>query len=179
MSYWRSGLSGRIPDWSSLYVYSRWMEIEKLWIAPIHPNSFLWSSPCTRTSPSLLGPMSLTRDVWRICSKKFRLCSRSSAMTSFLFHPAFPESMTGTFRPWFERGLFRFVDVVDYKTRKIHSFDSLQSMFNLPRDCYYSYIQLCSYMQRSLSSTVASMPTVFERICMVGSPTEGLISPIY
>lgn len=74
--YWAAQLR-RIPAWSSLYAYSRWMEIEKLWIAPTHPNSLLWSSPCAQTSPPLLGPMSLTRDVWRSCARKFGLCSQS------------------------------------------------------------------------------------------------------
>lgn len=100
-------------------------------------------------------------------------------MTSFLFHPAFPESLTGAFRPWFEKKLFRFVDIIDYRSRRIHSFDSLQSMFSLPRECSYSYLQICSFMQRSLASAVASLPTVFERLCKVGSSTRGLISAIY
>lgn len=45
--YWAAQLR-RIPPWSTLYAFTRWMEIEKLWVAPYHSNSFLWSSPpCT------------------------------------------------------------------------------------------------------------------------------------
>lgn len=87
--------------------------------------------------------------------------------------------MTSSFRPWFDKQLFRFVDVIDYKTRRIHTFESLQAMFHLPRESHYSYMQLCSYMHRSLSSTMASLPTAFERISKVGSSTRGLISSIY
>lgn len=52
-------------------------------------------------------------------------------------------------------------------------------MFGLPGEALYSYIQLCSYMQRSLSSTTASLPTPFERLCKNESTTRGLISAIY
>lgn len=155
------------------------MEIEKLWSAPVHPNSYLWTSPCVQSASTLLGPMSLTRNIWRICSKKCKLCSDSSAMTSFLFHPALPEGLTNTFKPWFEKRLFRFVDIVDYKTLKPHSFESLQSLFQLPRECCYTHTQICSYLQRSLSSTTVSLPTRFERLCRSGSSTKGLISDIY
>lgn len=150
--YWAAQLR-RIPAWSSLYAYSRWTEIEELWIAPIHPNSFLWSSPCVQAPTPLLGPMSLTRQVWKTCSRKFGLCSQSSAVTSFLLHPEFPESLTGTFRPW----LFRFVDVVDYRTRKIHTFDSLRSMFSLPRDSLFIYSAML--IHAAVSILYNSLPT--------------------
>lgn len=176
--YWATQLR-RIAAWSTLYAYTRWMEIEKLWIAPIHPNAFLWTSPYVPTNVALLGPMLMTKNVWNKCARRFGLCSRASAMTSFLFHPALPESMTASFRPWFERGLFRFVDIVDYKTRKIFSFESLRSSFGLPKESYYSYVQICSYIQKTLSSAVVSLPTAFERLCKAGPSTKGLISDIY
>lgn len=37
--YWSAHL--KIPSWSSLFAYTKWMEIEKLWIALNHPNSLL------------------------------------------------------------------------------------------------------------------------------------------
>lgn len=100
-------------------------------------------------------------------------------MTSFLFHPSLPQSLTSSFRPWFDGGLFRFVDIVDYRTLKVLPFETLRSNYKLPRECYYSYIQICSYMQRALSSTVVSLPTSFERLCKAGHSTKGLISDIY
>lgn len=116
----------------------------------------------------------MTREVWRVCSKRFGLFSQSSSMTSFLFHPAIPVSISPAFRPWFEKGLFLFADIVDYRTHKIHTFESLQSIFSLPKECYYSYMQISSYLRKSLSSAVVSLPTDFERLCKVGPATKGL-----
>lgn len=62
--------------------------------------------------------------------------SSASSMTFFIFHPLFPDSLTGLYlKPWFDKKLFRFADVVDHGTRCILPFDSLQSKFSLPNRC--------------------------------------------
>lgn len=177
--YWAAQLRC-IPAWSSLFAYSRWMEIEKLWVAPTHPNSFLWATSNIRMSSPLLGPMVLTREVWRTCADKFGLSSASSAMTSFLFNPQFPDSLGGlSMKPWFDKKLFRFADIVDCKTRRLLSFESLQDTFSLPRNSYYSYLQISHFMKTALAADSVSLPTKFEMLCRQGVSTKGLISNIY
>lgn len=100
--YWAAPLR-RIPAWTSMFAYSKWIEVEKLWIALIHPNSLLWSTSQVRVYVFLLRPMLLTREVWRSSSSKFGLSPVSSSMTSFLFQPLIPEWLEGqNLRPWFD-----------------------------------------------------------------------------
>lgn len=63
--FWAAQLR-RIPAWSSMFAYSKWMAMEKLWIATIHPNSLVWSTSQVKVDVPLLGPMLLTRDIWRL-----------------------------------------------------------------------------------------------------------------
>lgn len=79
LKYWAVQLR-RISPWSSMYAYSKWMEIEKLWLDPIHPNSLLGSMSLVKVETPLLGPMLLTREIWRLCLVKFGL---SSSMTFY------------------------------------------------------------------------------------------------
>lgn len=38
--------------------YNKWTEIEKIWLAPIHPNSLLWNANAEVDPGRLLGSMS-------------------------------------------------------------------------------------------------------------------------
>lgn len=159
--YWSVHLS-RIPAWSSLYAYTRWMEIENLCLAPIHPNLLLWSTTHVKVDVPLLGPMQLTRNVWKTCATTFNLTSISSSMTSFLFHPLLPDGLTGhQTKPWFERQLFRFANIVEFSTRKVLSFDALREKYDLPLRCHYSYLQIGHFMHRVLPEDSVSTPTGF------------------
>lgn len=55
--------------------------------------------------------------------------------------------MSSSFRPWFEKLLFHFVDIVDYKKFMPHSFESLQFLFHL-LECVttliYKFVLTCS-----------------------------------
>lgn len=142
LKYFWSVQLRRIPAWSSLPAYTRWMEIEKLWLAPIYPNSLLWSTSHVKIDGPLLGPMLLTRDVWKTCAVIYGLMPEHSSMTSFLFHPLIPDSLSGPqMRPWFEKGIFRYADIVDAHSKQILSFDALREKYNLPLRSYYSYLQ--------------------------------------
>lgn len=177
--YWAVHLR-RIPAWSSLYAYTRWMEIEKLWLAPIHPNSLLWSTTQVKIDVPLLGPMSLTRSIWKTCVKSFDLSSPASPLTSFLFHPLFPDGLGGhQMKQWFDRKLFRFADIIDPSTRRLMTFDILRRKYDLPLRCHYSYLQISHFMLTLCSEGIVSSPTAFERLCGRGSSTKGLISEIY
>lgn len=98
-------------------------------------------------------------------------------MTSFLYHPLFPDGLVGqNMKPWFDGHLFRFADVVDHSTRKVLPFNTLQTKFSLPIRCY---LQICHLMQQVLSADPVSLPTRFEKICRMDSSTKGLIYELH
>lgn len=41
-----------VSSWCTLYMYNCWTIIEKLWLAPVHPISMLWSSEAMLSSPT-------------------------------------------------------------------------------------------------------------------------------
>lgn len=47
-----------IASWCTLHAYNRWTQIEKLWLAPTHPNSMLWSMDVPLSGSPLLPPWS-------------------------------------------------------------------------------------------------------------------------
>lgn len=57
----------------------------------------------------------------------------------------------------FNKGLFRFADIVDPIMWQVIPFETLQSNFSLPDRCYFSYMQMCPYMMGVLSSDVVSL----------------------
>lgn len=58
-------------------------------------NSLLWSVSQVKVDTPLLELMLLTRDAWSLCSTKYGLTSDFSPITSFLFHPLFPDGLVG------------------------------------------------------------------------------------
>lgn len=66
LKYYCSAQLRKILAWSSLFTSTKLMEIEQLGVAPIHPNSLLWSTSQVKNYTPLLGPMQLTRDVWKV-----------------------------------------------------------------------------------------------------------------
>lgn len=86
--YWATQLR-RVPAWSSMFAYSKWMETEKLWVVPMHPNSLLWSTSHLRNAknqilflPQNIEPLQLGRCSWG-CSKSCKPCIISKQTYSF------------------------------------------------------------------------------------------------
>lgn len=100
--FWAAQLR-RVPEWSSLWAYIKWVEIEKLWIAPIHPNSLLWSMSQVKVNVPLLDPMLLIRDIWRSCATRYGLSPTLYSITYFLFNPLLPDGLTGGhYKSWLD-----------------------------------------------------------------------------
>lgn len=87
-------------------------------------------------------------------------------MTSFLFNSLFPDGLTGRhLKPWFDKKLFQFADIIDHTTKRIFPFKSLQTKFSLPFPtaaiilnykfvilCAQLYLQMWSQCQLDLKS---------------------------
>lgn len=107
--------------------------------------------------------MVLTRDVWRQCSTEYGLSSDSSSMTSVVFHPLLPERPGGqNFKPWFDKRLFQFSNIVDYNTRRVLPFDTHQAKFSLTLSCYYTYLHIFSFF--TTGRLTVSLPTRYEKL---------------
>lgn len=55
-----------------------WTEIDKLWLALVHPNNFLWNADADMPSASLLHSMVLLHNLWRQLKHKHTLLSEAS-----------------------------------------------------------------------------------------------------
>lgn len=76
-----------LTSWFPRRSYNKWMVIEKLWLAPIHPNSLLWSENAEVVPGRLLVSISPLRPLWRKLSREHKLNSEKSLLTSFLCNP--------------------------------------------------------------------------------------------
>ena len=122
--------------------------IEKLWLAPTHPNSMLWSTDVPLGRSQLLGPMALLRTLWRCAKLTYSLTSAASLVTSFLFTPNVPDSLTSQMSHfWMSRALFRYGQFVDTRTRFLKSFQDLKDAFDLPRQAFFSYLRIRHFAQ--------------------------------
>lgn len=109
------------------------MEIEKIWLAPIHPNSLLWSASVKVDPERLLGSMTLLRSLWRRLSHAHGLSSEQSLLTSFLYNPDLPAGLTCQMSlPWATQNLFHMGHLVDPRTRRMLSFAQLQTKHDSP-----------------------------------------------
>lgn len=169
-----------VASWCTLHAYNRWTQIEKLWLAPIHPNSMLWSSDIPPGSVQLLVPMALARTLWRRAKSTYPLSTTSSPVTSFLFTPNIPDSLTSQMSHfWMDKALFRYGQLIDPKTRLLRSFRELQIAFDIPKQAFFSYLQIRHYAQSLVSNLRFSPLTDFEKLCLEGSSPKGMISRTY
>lgn len=146
IKYYQASQLRAIASWFTQRSYSRWTEIEKIWLAPTHPNSLLWSASAEVPPERLLGPMSQLRRLWNKLSRSHELSSEKSVLTSFVCNPKIPDSLTHQMSyPWTSRNLFHYGNLVDPRSRKLLSYSDLQTKFDLPHQAFYSYLQIRHY----------------------------------
>lgn len=127
-----------IASWSTQRSFNRCTEIEKLWLAPIQPNSLLWSANAEVAPSQMSGTMSHLRLLWRKLSRQYVLSSEKSLLISFMYNSKMHASLTYSMSfPWTSRNLFHFCHLVDSRSRKLLSFTELQEIFGLPRQVFY------------------------------------------
>lgn len=120
VKYYQASQLRAITSWFPQRAYNKWMEIEKIWLAPIHPNSLLWSTNARVDPERLLGSMTLLRLLWRRLSQAHGLRSERSLLTSFLYNPDLPAGLTRQMSlPWATRNLFHLAHLVDPRSRRI------------------------------------------------------------
>lgn len=123
IKYYQATKLHAIASWFTKRSYNKWTEIEKIWLAPIHPNSLLWSANAGVPPERLLGPMSQLRRLWCKLSHSHELSSERSLLTSFVCNPKIPDSLTHQMSyPWTSRNLFHYGNLVDPRSRKLLTF---------------------------------------------------------
>lgn len=83
-----------VASWFTQQSYNKWTQIEKIWMAPTHPNNLLWSVNAEVAPERLLSSMSLLRRLWRKISQSHGLSSEKSLLTSFICNPKVPDNLT-------------------------------------------------------------------------------------
>lgn len=144
---------------------NRWTQIEKLWVVPTHPNSMLWSSDVLMIGGSqLLGPTALLRTLCQRAKSFYPLTTTAFLVTSFLYTPNVLDSLTLQMSYfWMDRALFRYSQLMNTRTRTLRSFQDLQDAFDLPRQAFFSYLQICHYVQSLVPNLQFSPLNEFEK----------------
>lgn len=180
IKYYQAAQLRAIASWFTQKSYNKWTEIEKLWLAPIHPNNLLWSAVAEVPPGRMLGPMSLLRRTLRTLARPHKLSSERSPLTSFICNLKVPDSLTHQMSyPWSSRNLFHFGSIVEPRTRKLLSFSELQAKYDLPKQAFYGYLQIRHYALTITSNLQFSPPSSFETIILEGNAQKGVISGIY
>lgn len=143
IKYYQATQLRAVASWFTQKSYNKWTEIEKLWLALIHPNNLLWNADADVAPERLLGPMSMLKRTWRTLAHSNKLISEKSTLTSLVCNPKVPDSLTHQMsHPWSSRNLFHFGSIVDPRSRRLLSFSDLQTKHNLPRQAFYGYLQI-------------------------------------
>lgn len=110
----------------------------------------------------------------------YPLTSTATLVTSFLFTPNVPDSLTSQMSHyWMERALFHYGQMVDTRTRTLWSLQDLRDAYDLPRQAFFSYLQIRHFAQSLVTNFQFSPLTEFEKICLEGSSPKGMILRTY
>lgn len=91
--------------------------------------------------------------LWKHAKQFYPLTSKASLATPFLLTCNIPDSLTLQLsHVWKEKALFHFGILVDARSRKLCSFLDLQEVYNLPRQAFFSYLQILHYAQSLTTS---------------------------
>lgn len=116
---------------------------KKIWLAPTHPNSLLWSASVALDPERLLGSMTLLRSLWRKLSRAHGLSFKNLLLTSFLYNLEMHAGLTRQMSlPWATRNLFRFGHLVDPRSCKLLLFTELQRKMTYPTRYF---VVICKY----------------------------------
>lgn len=178
--YYQAAQLRAVASWVTLPAYNRWTQIDKLWMAPIHPNNLLWNSNVDVPSTSLLHTMNLLRTIWRQLNRKTPLQSEASLLMAFHYHPKLPDSLTSQMiAPWLQRNLFHNGHLVNPVLRVLLPFDKLRTKHDLPRNAIFGYLQIRHYAVTFTPTLQFSKPPIFECLILSGPTQKGLTSDIY
>ncbi|XP_068107367.1 alpha-protein kinase 2 isoform X1 [Hyperolius riggenbachi] len=169
-----------VISWTQLHAFSKWMQIEKLWLAPVHPCSLLWSSRLPDTVNPLLRTMHFTKNIWHYCSSKFPLTTNPSSLVNVIFNPLIPNSSSSlVVKGWSDGNIFQLRHLLDPISKTFVSADQLSQRVNLTPALRFNFHQIKHYAKSLGNSDFTSSPTPFESLCNNGPTQTHLISSIY
>lgn len=164
-----------IISWSSRFATSRWSELELSVTSPVHPCSMLWADLTTSLSQLrhiYLGPMLFTLSIWKKCNKGFSLSSPCPPLLNVIFNPEIPDSLSyNNMYPWSQAGIFQLRHPVHPVTRKLLSFQELQTKFDIPKKLLLSYLQFKHYFHSISPALTLEKPNAFEALSPRSIPT--------
>lgn len=151
---------------------SSWVQFQsfKLCVAPTHPNAWLWSSRLVPQRASKLAPLYFTYTIWRRASREYALSAPKPLLTSFLYTPAAPDSLSiHMVAPWRAQYLMRFDQLVHPLSRKLRTFSDLRDRYSLPKTSFYRFLHLETTTTTIIGDLTFDRPTEFKRLCKRGS----------
>lgn len=150
---------------------------------PAHPCYMLWPSSdkfISQLRKISLNPMLFTLSIWKNCSGKYKLSSPCSPLTNITFNPEIPDSLSyDAMLPWTKAGIFQLRHLVNPVTRKLLTFNDLQSKYKIPKNLFYSFLQIQHFLSTKIPQLTLTIPTEFEMVCSRGPHDSHLISNIY
>lgn len=156
--------------------YPQSVEITMLWVSPTHPNAWLWNSTVIQLNKDLLASTPLAFSVWRLTKDKSHLTAQRPLLSSFLFTPEAPDSITVsmTATRW-AHNLLCFEHIARLISRTLYSFEVLSERYHLPKSLFYGYLQRPHLALPITKYHTFNSFTAFESLCKSGSLEKGLV----
>uniref|UniRef100_A0A803K153 Reverse transcriptase domain-containing protein n=1 Tax=Xenopus tropicalis TaxID=8364 RepID=A0A803K153_XENTR len=179
-NYYLATQSRQVIQWSSKFAYTKWMEIEKLALAPIHPSSLIWAQktiPLDKIAPRTI---SFTVKVWSKCKSKLTSFNRTPPLIPFLYNEMFPLGLDTHFvQLWKHTIAFQLIHLFDPMTKKFLEKQVLEEKYGLVGFREYMYFQLRHYTKSLCATMKAPELTILEKLCIKVGERKGHISQIY
>lgn len=167
-------------QWSFKFAYTKWMEIEKLALAPIHPSALLWTSQLVKLGSLAPRTILFTKQIWSKCKNRLGPTDEASFLTPFLFHEAFPLGLEKHFvQLWQHTVAYQLVHLFDTRTKNFLDKQQLIERHGLSELKDYMYFQLRHYVKSVCRTMKLPELTLFERLCTKVGERKGHISLIY
>lgn len=172
-----------IITWFSRMAPNIWVEIEMSITRSVHPCAMIWAdlnSFIGQLRSICLGPMLFSLAIWKKCSRQFSLASPCPLLLNVLLNPDIPDSLSySRMLPWTQAGIFQLWNIVHPLTHTLLPFEELQKKHQIPKQLFYSYLQIRHYFASKSSTLSLDRPTLFELLCAQGPYQTHLITDIY
>ena len=177
--YWAAQLRAAM-FWFTKEDAQPWVQIEMLSSKGLTLDSFLYSAPLKKLRKNTVNPfVKNTTVVWHEVHKYLGDFPVLSCFSPIWGNEHFsPATNDMGFKAWLSKGIVNLLDL--YNDNTLMSFDELKARYDVPQKHFFKYLQLRSFILKSLKNSVQQPPmSTLETFSTKTCFSKGLVTQLY